>query len=97
MSASLHELVGDLLRGADQRIAAMAGDEVCLVRIERLGVVRCRLQSEDAQEISRSLPIALLMDVMVQVVLGLLLGLAASRVDVDPQCEFPSRLNGPSP
>ena len=35
----LAELVGDLLGGADQRIAAVAGDEMRLVRVERLGIV----------------------------------------------------------
>src|SRR5262249_57949510 len=80
----LAELVGDLLRVSYQRVAAVTGDEMRLVSMERLGVEGLIVQPEDPQEIAGSLPVALLVDVVVEIILGLLLALPADDVDVDP-------------
>src|SRR5205823_4993834 len=84
----LAELVNDLLRGTDQRIAAMAGDEVRLMSRKRLVVERLGLHAENPQKIFGSLPVTLLDHIIVQIVLGFLLGLAADDVDMDPDSGF---------
>src|SRR5215468_5455798 len=84
----LAELVDDLLRGSYQGVAAVTGYEMRLVSVERLGVQRLIVQPEDPQEIAGSLPVALLVDVVVEIILGLLLALPADDVDVDPNPRF---------
>src|SRR6201981_2803103 len=59
-----------------------------LVSIQRLGVQRLMVQPEDLQEIAGSFPVALLVDVIVEIILGLLLALPADDVDVDPNPRF---------
>ncbi len=61
-----------------------------LVSVERLGVERLIVQPENLQEIAGRLPVALLVNVIVQVVLGLLLGFAADDVDMNPNPGFTS-------
>src|SRR5262249_60869263 len=84
----LAELVDDLLRGSYRGVAAVTGDEMRLVSVERLGVQRLIVQPEDPQEIAGSLPVALLVDVVVEIILGLFLALPTDDVDVDPNPRF---------
>src|SRR6516225_5964087 len=71
-----------------QRVAAVTGDEMRLVSVERLGVQSLIVQPENLQEIAGGLPVALLVDVVVEIILGLLLARAADDVDVDPNPRF---------
>src|SRR5262249_41968311 len=52
----LAELVDDLFRCSHQRVAAVTGDEMRFVTVERLGVQGLIVQPENLQEIAGSLP-----------------------------------------
>src|SRR6202166_2836132 len=66
----------------------MSSDEVCFVTLQSLVVQSFSLQPENAQQVSGGLPVALLVDVAMQVIFGFLLGFATDNVDVNPDASL---------
>src|ERR1700730_12833488 len=82
------QAVGDLLGGADDRIAAPAGDEVFLhlgehVRRERLGV-----GDHGIDQVGDRVPVALLIDVVIEIIARLLFGIALHHVGIAPHLQL---------
>src|SRR5262245_35129654 len=81
------QAVDDLLLGPDQRIAAPAGDEMLLHLGQHRGGKRLGIGDHGLDQVGHRLPVALLVDVFVEIGVRLLLGVALLLVGVGPHLD----------